>query len=102
MRPATSKASWVSVLQTPADSPYSVSLAIRIAWSVLSQRITVRTGPKISSRAIVMSLATGRGDRPVGLLDTALGYGGHEFFHNGAADLEPVGGSTHSPSMSIE
>jgi hypothetical protein len=32
---ATSRARWLSVLQTPADSPYSVSLAIRIAWSVL-------------------------------------------------------------------
>src|SRR6478672_7964061 len=55
---ATSRARWLSVLQTPADSPYSVSLAIRIAWSVLSARITARTGPKISSRAIVMSLRT--------------------------------------------
>jgi hypothetical protein len=33
-------------------------LAIWIAWSVLSERITARTGPKISSRAIVMSLRT--------------------------------------------
>jgi hypothetical protein len=54
----TSRARWLSVLQTPADSPYSVSLAIRIAWSVLSARITARTGPQISSRAMVMSLAT--------------------------------------------
>ena len=28
--PATSSARWLSVLQTPADSPYSVSLAIWI------------------------------------------------------------------------
>ena len=56
--PAISRARWLSVLQTPADSPYSVSLAIRTAWSVLSARITARTGPKISSRAIVMSLRT--------------------------------------------
>jgi hypothetical protein len=27
---ATSRARWLSVLQTPADSPYSVSLAIRM------------------------------------------------------------------------
>ena len=55
---ATSRARWLSVLHTPADSPYSVSLAIRIAASVLSLRITASTGPKISSRAIVMSLRT--------------------------------------------
>ena len=55
--PATSSARWLSVLQTPADSPYSVSLGSG-SPDRLSARITDRTGPKISSRAIVMSLVT--------------------------------------------
>ena len=41
-----------------AARPYSVSLAIRIASSSSVNGITDSTGPKISSRAMVMSLDT--------------------------------------------
>ena len=55
---ATSSARSASLLHTPAESPYSVSLAIWIAWSTVEYFKTEMTGPKISSRAIVMSLVT--------------------------------------------
>ena len=45
-------------VHTVAASPYSVSLAIRTASSSSPNGITDSTGPKISSRAMLMSLDT--------------------------------------------
>ncbi len=47
-----------SLVHTVAARPYSVSLAIRTASSSSLKGITDRTGPKISSRAMLMSLDT--------------------------------------------
>src|SRR5436309_1568753 len=44
--------------QTPAASPYGLSFAILTASSSSSKGITDRTGPKISSRAMVIVLVT--------------------------------------------
>ena len=48
----------MSEVQTVAASPYSVSLAIRTASSSSPNGMTDSTGPKISSRAMLMSLDT--------------------------------------------
>ena len=48
----------MSRVHRPAASPYTESFAIAIASSSLSNGITASTGPKISSRAIVMSFLT--------------------------------------------
>ena len=48
----------MSLVQTVAARPYSVSLAIRIASSSSANGITDSTGPKISSRAMLMSFDT--------------------------------------------
>ena len=45
-------------VQTPAASPYSVSLASRTTSSSLSNGMIAATGPKISSRTTRMSLST--------------------------------------------
>ena len=45
-------------VQMPAAKPYSVSFATRTASSSSSNGITQVTGPKISSRAMRMSLRT--------------------------------------------
>ena len=47
-----------SLVQIDPDSPYCVSLAIRIASSSVSNGIAHTTGPKISSWATRMSLRT--------------------------------------------
>ena len=47
-----------SLVHTVAARPYSVSLAIRTASSSSLNGITDSTGPKISSRAMLMSLDT--------------------------------------------
>jgi hypothetical protein len=43
---------------TPAERPYSESLAMRIACSSVSNGMTDRTGPNSSSRAIAMRWST--------------------------------------------
>src|SRR5215831_11889094 len=48
----------MSLVQTVAARPYWVSLAIRTASSSSLNGITDSTGPKISSRAMLMSLVT--------------------------------------------
>ena len=45
-------------MYSEAARPYGVSLAMATASASVSNSITDRTGPKISSRAIVMSLRT--------------------------------------------
>src|ERR1700751_1191984 len=47
-----------SEVHAVADKPYSVSLAIRTASSSSANGMTERTGPKISSLAMDMSLVT--------------------------------------------
>jgi hypothetical protein len=44
----------------------------------------------------------GRGDRPVGVLASALGHAGHQFLGGRAADLEPLVRVDPVPPMSIE
>ena len=47
-----------SRVQIPAASPYGVSFAMRSASASSSNSVTVRTGPKISSRATRQSFET--------------------------------------------
>src|SRR5262249_20737486 len=54
----TRMARLMSPVHTVAARPYSVSLAIRIASSSSANGITDSTGPKISSRAMLMSFDT--------------------------------------------
>ena len=55
-RRAIPSARTLSVLHTPADRPYSLSFAIATASSSSRWVSTTSTGPKISSRAMRMSL----------------------------------------------
>ena len=56
--PATARARSISSDQTPPPSPKMESLAIFTASSSVSYFMTQRTGPKISSCAMVMSFVT--------------------------------------------
>src|ERR1700722_7861473 len=71
------------------------SLSCSVSLSAIASSTAARWaggGRRRQAPAAVGVRGLGRGDRPVGLLEAALGHAGHQLLRGRTADLEPVVG----------